>query len=160
MGGGKLGACAELCFGLSEGCEFAYPHFVCEYSECFPWTLCNKGQGSFSSSSAFLAVNAQFSFRSSSGIYQLTSSRSWEQPQLSFPPSSPEHPLPPALPHPAIPVPQGTLGCSSLSICPVLCAGSKASEETGVGERENSCPGVMLRQGFAVFCGGEPGLGL
>lgn len=74
-------------------------------------------------------------------------------------PFSPEHPLPPALPHPAISVPQGTLGCSSLSICPVFCACSEASEDTGMEEREASCPGGVFRQDMLVSCtwrsGGE-----
>ena len=57
-----------------------------------------------------------------------------------------EHPLPSALPHPAIAVPQGTLGCSSLYICPAFRARSKASEDKGMGEKEASCPGVVFRQ--------------
>lgn len=79
-------------------------------------------------------------------------------------PFSLEHPLPSALPHPAITVPQGTLGCSSLYICPVFCACSKASEDKGMEEKEASCPGVVLRQkharimhleavGVSLWCG-------
>lgn len=75
-------------------------------------------------------------------------------------PFSPEHPLPPALPHPAITVPQGTLGSSSLSIRPVFCAGSKASEDTGMEEKAASCPGVVFRQEHAVFCAWRGELGL
>lgn len=57
-----------------------------------------------------MAVNAQLSSSSNSGIYQLACSRSWEQLQLSF---SLQHPLPSALPHPAIAVPYST-ACPSV----------------------------------------------
>lgn len=79
-------------------------------------------------------------------------------------PSSPEHPRPSALPHPAITVPPGTRGCSSLYICPVFPAHTKASEDKGMEEKEASCPGVVFRQkcacvvhleavGVSLWCG-------
>lgn len=66
-------------------------------------------------------------------------------------PFSLEHPLPSALPHPAITVPQGTLGCSSLYICPAFCVRSKASEDKRMEEKEASCPGVAFRQKHACI---------
>lgn len=100
-----MGSCAELCFGLYSrvrGCEFASPSpAFCSVStgSAFHGHCATKAraQGSFYSNSALLAVNAQLSFRSSPGIYQLTSSRSWEQPQLSFPPALSTHFLLPYL---------------------------------------------------------------
>lgn len=62
-----------------------------------------------------------------------------------------EHPLPSALLHSAITVPQGTLGCSSLYLCPVFCACSKASEDEGMEEKEASCPGAVIRQKHSCF---------
>lgn len=146
-------SCVLGCARLSEGvcvCLSLVCLLLSEYSECLARRLCNKGQGFFQSCLAFLAVNAQLSFRSSSGFYQLTCSRSWEQPQLSFPSSYSTH-FPSALLHSAITVPQGTLGCSSLYLCPVFCACSKASEEEGMEEKEASCPGAVIRQKHSWF---------
>lgn len=140
---------------------------LCEYRECFPRTLCNKGQGSglLLQQLCSLGCKCPAFLQVQPGIYQLTSSRSWEQPQLSFPPALSTHFLLPYLILQLLSLGAPWAAAASPSVLSVLSAVHAAKPQRKQEWKRKKPVAQEWCSGRDVLCpapgdsGGEPGMG-